>query len=95
MKIVDEETKVIAEKEIDNFNPDVIAITSTTPAICRAIEIIDYVKNNYLDTTIIIGGNHVTPIPEQSAKEINADVVVVGGGEITFFELMQLLKKEN
>jgi len=95
MKVVDEDTGERAEKEIEKFNPDVVAITSTTPAICRAIEIVNFVKNNYPDVSVIIGGNHVTPIPEQSAREINADVIVVGEGEITFFELIQSLKNDK
>lgn len=95
MKVVDEDTGESAEKEIEKFNPDVVAITSTTPAICRAIEIVNFVKNNYSDISVIIGGNHVTPIPKQSAREINADVIVVGEGEITFFELIQSLKNDK
>lgn len=95
MKVVDEDVDERAEKEIESFNPDVVAITSTTPVICRAIEIINFVKNNYSDVTVIMGGNHVTPIPEQSVRETNADVVVVGEGEITFFELIQLLKNNK
>lgn len=94
MKVVDEDAGENAEKEIEKFNPDVVAITSTTPVICRAIEIVNFVKNNS-DATVIVGGNHVTPIPRRSAMEINADVVVVGEGEATFFELIQLLKNDG
>ena len=92
MKVVDEDIGQSAERKIEEFNPDVVAITSTTPAICRAIEVVNFVKNNYPDISVIVGGNHVTPIPKQSAREINADVIVVGEGEITFFELIQSLK---
>lgn len=96
MRIADEGIKgIIAEKEIEIFNPDVVAITATTPMICRAMKIVDFVKENYPDVPVIIGGNHVTPTPKQSAREINADVIVVGEGEVTFLELVQLIKKGN
>lgn len=95
MKAIDEDAGENAEREIEKFNPDVVAITSTTPVICRTIEIVNFVKNNYPNASVIIGGNHVTPIPKQSAREINADALVVGEGEITFFELIQLLKNNG
>jgi magnesium-protoporphyrin IX monomethyl ester (oxidative) cyclase len=94
MIIVDEGVKGIkAENEIEKFNPDVVAFTTTTPMICRTIEIIRFVKQ--FDIPIIVGGNHVTPIPKQSIKELDIDVVVVGEGEITFLELVQLIKEGN
>jgi radical SAM superfamily enzyme YgiQ (UPF0313 family) len=95
LKVIDENTGENTEREIEKFSPDVVAITSSTPMICRAIEIVDFVKTNYHDTFVVFGGNHVTPIPKESAREINADVIVVGEGEITFFELIQLLKNNK
>jgi radical SAM superfamily enzyme YgiQ (UPF0313 family) len=95
LNVIDENTGENVEKEIEKFSPDVVAITSSTPMVCRTIEIVDFVKVNYHNIPVIIGGNHVTSIPQQSATEINADVIVVGEGEITFFELIQLLKNNG
>jgi radical SAM superfamily enzyme YgiQ (UPF0313 family) len=93
-KVIDENAGDYVEKELLKFNPDFVGITSTTPQITRAIEITNFIKNN-LDVPVTVGGVHVTLLPKETLLKGNFDVGVIGEGETTFFELVQLLKNKN
>jgi radical SAM superfamily enzyme YgiQ (UPF0313 family) len=96
IKIIDENAEDNVEEEILKIKPDIIGITATSPQILRANEIAIFIKKNYPNTTIIIGGVHVSAIPEQTFKEFkNFDIGVIGEGEITFLELIDLIDKSN
>lgn len=72
---------------------DIIGITAMTPIINSAIEIAQGVKQNNPDSTIVLGGPHVTVLPEEilnNVKEI--DMIVIGEGEETIVELIDALK---
>jgi len=94
IKVVDENAGDDTEKELLKFSPDVVGITSTTPQITKAMKITKFIKNN-LDIPVIIGGVHVTLLPKETLLEGNFDVGVMSEGEITFFELIQLLKNRE
>jgi len=93
-KVIDENAGDDVEKELLKFNPDIVGITSTTPQITRAIEIANFIKDN-LKIPVVTGGVHVTLLPKETLLKSNFDVGIIGEGEITFFELIQLLKNKN
>jgi len=96
IKIIDENAGDDVEKEILKDRPDVVGITGTSSQILRANEIATFTKKNYPESTVIIGGVHVSSIPEQTFKEFgNFDIGVIGEGEFTFIELINLLDENN
>jgi len=91
IQIIDENAGDIVEDEILKNEPDVIGITATTPQIIDADRIASFLKESYPKIPIVLGGVHVSSIPEQTLKEFkNFDIGVVGEGEVTFLELVKL-----
>jgi len=88
IRVVDEADQRFTTGALDDFRPDVVGITATTPSFPRAAEIIGTIKARSPDTRIIAGGTHVTFLPEE-ALDAGADVVVRGEGEKVFRELLQ------
>lgn len=76
-------------------NPLCIGITSMTgEQLKHAIEIIDFIVARS-DIPIVFGGAHATLLPEQTLKHKNIDVVAVGEGDYTFYEILESLKNKK
>lgn len=96
IKILDCEAEQIGLNEIQKNIPedvDVIGLTSVTPTLKNAIEIMK-LKNP--KSVTVLGGDHITALPKETLeafKEI--DFGVIGEGEITFLELLQELDKKD
>ncbi len=69
-----------SEKINYNTDADVIAITAMTPQAPRAYEIADRFRQ--LGKTVVMGGFHVSNLPDEALNHVNA--VVVGEGEIVW-----------
>lgn len=78
--------------EPDAFLPqaDIVGITATTPLIKSAWKIAQKAKKMGAQT--IIGGPHVSALPEESAVLPQVDFVCCGEGEETMLELCRMLK---
>jgi anaerobic magnesium-protoporphyrin IX monomethyl ester cyclase len=70
----------------DASDVDVIGITATTPTVTRAWEIARNAKEDFPKAKIIMGGQHVSLLPEETLKSAPVDVVVKGEGEKTILE---------
>lgn len=79
------------EEEIRKY--DIIAVTGTTPQFdqARSISIIAG-KNKKIS---IIGGPHATALPEETLQTSGFDLIVIGEGEITLYELLEALKNNK
>jgi len=73
---------------IKGFGPDVVGITVMTATYASVLTLARLVKIAVPGCKIVLGGKHVTALPEHALKDENVDYVVVGEGEITFTELM-------
>ena len=71
---------------------DFIGITAVSTIALRMYEIIGILKQHKVKIPIIVGGPHATALPE-SCLNNGADYVVLGEGEITILELMDVLSK--
>lgn len=84
--VVDENLEEFSIEMVKGIDPDIIGITATTPSSQRAMEIANMV--NATDAKVVMGGTHVTFMPEE-ALDAGADVVVRGEGEATFGEIVE------
>ncbi|MGC8940132.1 MAG: B12-binding domain-containing radical SAM protein [Candidatus Bathyarchaeia archaeon] len=82
------------KRELKAFQPDVVGITSTTPSIYEAYRVAEAAKDVREDCVVVLGGPHVTFLPEETLTECgNADVIVRGEGEETFCELVDIIER--
>ncbi len=84
--------RIIREK------PDIVAIETKTPVIKRHWKIIDDLKKENLEIgnwklEIVLMGDHVTALPEESLANSKVDFVIAGGNYD--FLLLKLLKNIN
>jgi len=85
-------TKDIITKVVE-LKPKVVGYTSSSIEINDVIEMNREIRNK-IDTISIIGGPHVTALPEDILKH-GFDISVIGEGEKTALELLNELKKES
>ena len=81
---------------IKRFMPDVIGITCSTPNFLRAVELARLCKK-YADAKVVIGGVHVSALPEFIMEEYSdcIDCIVVGEGEKTMLELVNAYQNNS
>ncbi|MCX6789496.1 MAG: cobalamin-dependent protein, partial [Candidatus Gribaldobacteria bacterium] len=65
--------RIIQEK------PDIVAIETKTPVIKRHWQIIDQLKVQNSKCKVVLMGDHVTALPEESLKNSQVDFVLTGG----------------
>lgn len=76
------------KREVQKFDPELVGITATTPAIYDAYGIARAVKEVNPDCRTVLGGPHATFMARETLKECpHLDVVVKGEGEQTIAEL--------
>ena len=68
---------------------DVLGVTFTTPLFTGALTICRQVKKLMPNLKIIVGGPHVTALPEDTLAHECFDVGVVGEGEATLVDLLE------
>jgi anaerobic magnesium-protoporphyrin IX monomethyl ester cyclase len=84
------------KKTIKNFDPDVVAITSPTPAIRYVYKIVEMAKQVKKDAYIVLGGIHPTVMMHRTMQECELiDFIVVGEGEETFYQLIKSLNDKK
>lgn len=69
---------------------EVVGITAVSTNAVRAAELIRAFKDGGLQAPIVVGGPHVTALPE-SLLRFGADVAVIGEGEVAMLELANRL----
>lgn len=75
---------------IQKLRPDVVGCTALTNEIMPAADIAKLAKEVDPEIKTIIGGNHLTFLPERTLREFqHFDFGVMGEGEETLFEMLQ------
>jgi radical SAM superfamily enzyme YgiQ (UPF0313 family) len=82
-------------ERIKKFNPELIGITSVTPTFPYALKLAELFKKVKKDMKIVLGGIHVTAMPEDTLKNDCVDFVVIGEGEKTIVELADAIEKNK
>jgi len=79
------------EQEIEEFNPDIVGISSVSQNYNRAIEYAGIAKKYNLP--VIVGGVHISALPSTLTSDM--DVGVIGEGEGTIIDLVNLFVEEG
>jgi len=83
-------------REIQDFNPDLIGVTSHTENRFQSFKLIKLAKKAYPEALTILGGPHASMAPEDCLEHTpELDAVVKGEGELTMLELCRSLEKEK
>jgi len=82
-------------KTINEFNPDLIGISSMTITFPVTLKIASIAKQVNKDIAVVIGGCHSTVLPEDVIKRKDVDYVIQGEGEIPLVKLCNCLEAQD
>ncbi len=71
---------------VQEFKPHLVGITANTPQVKQAWRTARAIKEVH-DVPIVLGGPHVSVLPEESAEKPYVDIVVRGEGEDTWIDI--------
>ena len=75
---------------LDDFQPDIVGLSATTPQMDNAYLLSQAIKRHNSQIKIVIGGSHVTALPQRTLQEeLSIDFVIIGEGEIPFLSLVK------
>ncbi|MBU1290167.1 B12-binding domain-containing radical SAM protein [Patescibacteria group bacterium] len=77
---------------IISANPDVLGLSILTSRYNASKELIAKVKEKSPQIKTIVGGAHISALPEISVKDIKADYGAIGEGEYILLELLEHLQ---
>ena len=77
------------KNKVEKFKPDIIGMTSTTPLISEVSKISFIIRKlTDVKTKLIIGGPHVTALPNDTLDHSAFDIAVLGEGEVPFIKIL-------
>jgi len=82
-------------KRILEESPDIIGITSTTPAFVKTKRLASFIREQLPATKILIGGAQLTALPFETMKTGLFDIGVIGEGELTVERLFKNYKNKR
>jgi len=83
------------KETLATFRPDVVGITCSTFNRGFVREMIGIIRGVNSDVKIVVGGVHASFCYDQMIKNYDADVVVIGEGEVTFPALCDALENKT
>lgn len=91
-KIVDMSAENLTEVQytriLEEYTPDVVGFTVTTPLSKYSHQLADIAKQTIKGIRVIFGGPHPTAVPSEELNDTNIDCVVRGEGEATFYKIL-------
>ena len=88
---VQELTPTTLRKEIEDYSPRFVGITSLTPIAEVAHQVAAVAKGVSREITVVMGGTHPTVVPEETIRDENVDIVVRQEGEHTLYEIVDAI----
>ncbi len=67
------------EKDLLEIDPDLLFLETKTPVVKRHWEIIDRLADNLPNCKIVLAGDHVTALPQESFENSAVDYILTGG----------------
>lgn len=88
VKIIDGIIGQDDKKLLEDFKPDLVGLTATTPQINDAYRLADWIRSRFGNQThIVMGGVHVSVLPQEAIS--HCDTVIVGEGERALSDIIQ------
>jgi anaerobic magnesium-protoporphyrin IX monomethyl ester cyclase len=81
------------EQMIFEFQPDIVAVTATTPQVVAAYQLADMLRRNRPDILTVIGGSHASILPVEASEHFS--VVVIGEGEKAFANIVRSFQNKE
>ena len=82
-----------AAREIIEFRPDIVGVSATTVGIAATWELCSRIREWSSEVAILVGGPHVTALPEETLARCPAvDLVVMREGEATLRDILGRLR---
>jgi len=79
-------------KEVEKNSPDIMMIETKTPVVKKHWRIIEDVKRVSPETKVVLVGDHVTALPEESMEKSKVDYILTGGDyDFLLLNLVQYL----
>jgi radical SAM superfamily enzyme YgiQ (UPF0313 family) len=93
---VEEYSVPIFEDRLESFQPDAVGFTCPTPHIKSGHQLAVVTKRKSADILTVVGGPHVSSVPERTMAEFPSfDVGVIGEGEHSLVDLLLQWKREK
>ncbi|MBW5390536.1 cobalamin-dependent protein, partial [Brachyspira hampsonii] len=64
---------------LDERTPDLLFFEVKTPVIYKSWKIVDDLKSKYPNMIVVIAGDHVTAMPEETMNNCKVDYLLMGG----------------
>lgn len=82
--------------ELDEIKPQLIFFEARTPTINYTWDTIETIKKKYDGVYVVLAGDHVTSLPEESLIKSKADFIITGGNyEISLLSIVKHLNHGN
>lgn len=78
--------------ELIDFKPDVVAFTCLTSTYQWMLSVADEIKKVYPDVKTILGGVHVSAVPDRVIARAQVDYVVSGEGDVAFPQILNAIE---
>lgn len=76
---------------VQEFRPHIVGITANTPQVKQAWRTAKAIKEVH-DCPVVLGGPHVSVLPEESCEKPDVDIVVRGEGEDSWIDICNRLE---
>jgi len=94
--IAEEKSYVQWLKDFETISPDMVMIETKTPVVKRHWKIIEDIKQVCRDTKVVLVGDHVTALPEESFNNSKVDFILTGGDyDFLLLNLASCLEGKN
>ncbi|MEK7281419.1 MAG: radical SAM protein, partial [Chloroflexota bacterium] len=81
--------KKALEASLQDFKPDLVGITCTTPLYFEAKDIAATVKEYNRETKVVVGGVHPSSFPQETLADTQADFGCVGEGDYVLLDIVE------
>jgi radical SAM superfamily enzyme YgiQ (UPF0313 family) len=86
----------LLKKAILKQKPDAVGLSALTWTISRTYELAEALKKEDRDLPIVVGGAHVSALPQRTLEECPAiDAVIIGEGEYSFRDFLKILSTKG
>lgn len=75
------------------YSPSVVGISAKSANFASAVQVARLVKEMFPETVVVVGGPHPTTVRDKILDCADIDIVVVGEGEQTLVELLEVLER--